>query len=705
MSDLASLEARVAALEGNHGLDDDAALFLPAGDADAFWLLFGMVLVFFMQAGFAMLEVGSVQLKNTKNILIKNVFDASIAAIMWWFFGYGIAFGTDEFGDDGSNGFIGTSQFFYVDGAAASPGGKTYGKAFWLFQWAFAGAAATIVSGAVAERCKFGAYIVYSVVITGFIYPVSVHMGWSGAGKLSPWRGNRLVGDCGVIDFAGSGVVHMTGGVAALVGAALIGPRRNWKQGLPQQSVVYQTLGTLILWVGWYGFNGVSTLAITGYGGLASHVMMTTTIAAATGCLATTALGYAVDGVIDTGYANNGILAGLVSITAPCPVVSLWGALIIGAVAAPVYLGSSKLLVKLGVDDVVDAELDEELRRPEVDGRGDRADDERAPERHDGAGRRDGHEAREDAVVRVARVDDAVDGVAQGRRREAARRGRDRRRHHDVAREAAVASDRERRDAVEAVPADPEDERAQGLVDDGLLGQALLPVAARADERGADERRDAAGHVDDAAAREVDDAAVADEAVAAPGRELARAGPAHVDGHGVDEARDDDGVDDVRAELAALRDRAGDDGRRGAGEGPLEEPERLAVGLAAGRRRRAVDVEELRRADEAVRAVVAELVRAERDAVAEEPPHDGGDGRVEDVLDEDVLRVLELHGPDLEHREARLHEEDEDHAEEEPEGVGVPGGEEERGVVVEAVVALEGGDASFQGGEIRHGVL
>ena len=302
-----------------------------------------------------MLEVGSVQLKNTKNILIKNVFDASIAAIMWWFFGYGIAFGTDEFGDDGSNGFIGTSQFFYVDGAAASPGGKTYGKAFWLFQWAFAGAAATIVSGAVAERCKFGAYIIYSVVITGFIYPVSVHMGWSGAGKLSPWRGNRLVGDCGVIDFAGSGVVHMTGGVAALVGAALIGPRRNWKQGLPQQSVVYQTLGTLILWVGWYGFNGVSTLAITGYGGLAGHVMMTTTIAAATGCLATTALGYAVDGVIDTGYANNGILAGLVSITAPCPVVSLWGALIIGAVAAPVYLGSSKLLVKLGVGDVVDA--------------------------------------------------------------------------------------------------------------------------------------------------------------------------------------------------------------------------------------------------------------------------------------------------------------------------------------------------------------
>ena len=193
---------------------------------------------------------------------------------------------------NGNNGFIGTSGFFY-EGESGSPltmsvDGKTYSKAFWLFQWAFAGAAATIVSGAVAERCKFGAYMTYSCVITAFIYPISVHMAWSGSGKLSPWRSTRLVGGCGVIDFAGSGVVHMTGGIAALVAAKMIGPRLRWKSGLPQQSVVYQTLGVLMLWVGWYGFNGVSTLAITGYGGLAAHVMMTTTISAATGCLATT---------------------------------------------------------------------------------------------------------------------------------------------------------------------------------------------------------------------------------------------------------------------------------------------------------------------------------------------------------------------------------------------------------------------------------
>ena len=306
-----------------------------------------------------MLEVGSVQLKNTKNILIKNVFDASIAAIFWWFFGYGIAVGDDNFPKTGNNGFLGKSGYFY-EGNSGSPltmsaDGKTYAKAFWLFQWAFAGAAATIVSGAVAERCKFGAYVCYSCVITGFIYPVCVHMGWDGSGKLSPWRSSKLVGGCGVIDFAGSGVVHMTGGVAALVAAKMVGPRTDWKRGLPQQSVVYQTLGVLMLWVGWYGFNGVSTLAITGYGGLAAHVMMTTTISAATGCLATTFMGYLIDHVIDTAYANNGILAGLVSITAPCPVVNLWGAFVIGLIAAPVYLGASKSLVFLGIDDVVDA--------------------------------------------------------------------------------------------------------------------------------------------------------------------------------------------------------------------------------------------------------------------------------------------------------------------------------------------------------------
>jgi len=215
------------------------------------------------------------------------------------------------------------------------------------------------VSGAVAERVSFGTYFTYSCVLTGFIYPVCVHMGWSGDGKLSPWREHRLVGGCGVVDFAGSGVVHMTGGVASIVASIFVGPRHGRfgpnKIHLAQQSVIFQSLGVLILWVGWYGFNGVSTLAITGYGGLAAHVMMTTTISAATACLTTTFIGYLENHVIDPSNANNGILAGLVGITAGCAVVNLWGAFFIGLIAAPIYYASSKLLVYLHIDDVVDA--------------------------------------------------------------------------------------------------------------------------------------------------------------------------------------------------------------------------------------------------------------------------------------------------------------------------------------------------------------
>ena len=358
MADIAELQAQVAALtariDGLTGGEEDVH-FLTTADGDAFWLLFGTVLVFFMQAGFAMLEVGSVRLKNTKNILIKNIFDASIAAIFWWWTGYALAFGQDDFGDKGTNGFAGTTGWGYTGEKAESMEGKTYGKAFFLFQWAFAGAAATIVSGAVAERCKFIPYLIYSVVITGFVYPIVVHVAWSSSGKLSPWREGRLFADCGVIDFAGSGVVHLTGGTAAFVGAHTLGPRIGFTTNIASQSVIFQTLGTLMLWVGWYGFNGVSTLALAGKGGLAAHVMMNTTISAATSCIATTLLGYLMDGIIDTRNANNGILAGLVSVTAGCAVVNPWGAFVIGVIAAPVYLFASKTLVHFGVDDVVDA--------------------------------------------------------------------------------------------------------------------------------------------------------------------------------------------------------------------------------------------------------------------------------------------------------------------------------------------------------------
>ena len=356
------LSARVTAVE--EGKAD-------AQDVDTFWLLFGTCMVFFMQAGFAMLEVGSVQVKNTKNILIKNIFDATIAAIFWWVSGYALAFGTDSFvtrnGGTGQNGFYGGSGFFYEgigSGDDASPltntpFAKTYGKASWMFQWAFAGTTATIVSGAIAERATFGAYVVYSVCLVAYIYPAIVHMGWSGDGKFSPWRSKRLFGGCGMIDFAGSGVVHMTGGVAAIICCKMVGPRQGRfgpnSRHLEQQSVIFQSLGVLILWLGWYGFNGASTLAIQGYGGVAAHVFMTTTIAAATSCITTVYMNFFLTHIIDPAMANNGILAGLVGITSGCATSNLWGAFFTGLVASPVYYCASNLLVKLEIDDVVDA--------------------------------------------------------------------------------------------------------------------------------------------------------------------------------------------------------------------------------------------------------------------------------------------------------------------------------------------------------------
>lgn len=357
-SQIAELSERLAAVEANeHGGD---ALFVSADDGDALWLLLGAVLVFLMQAGFAMLAVGSQRLRSTKAVLIKSVLDASIAALFWWAFGFGVAFGQDDFGKNGNNGFLGKSGYFY-EGESGSPlamdaAGKTYGKAFWLVQWAFAAAAVAIVSGAVAERISLPAYFAYAIALVSFVYPVVAHMAWSDDGKLSSWRTSRLVGGCGVIDFGGSGVVHVTGGVAALVAAKMVGPRLNWKRSVPPAGAVYQTLGTLLLWVGWYGLNGANAHALAGSGGQAApHVMMTTTIAAATACLATTALGFAVDQEVDARNANNGVLAGLAAISASCAVVNLWGAFVIGLIAAPVYLGAAKSLVFLGIDDVVGA--------------------------------------------------------------------------------------------------------------------------------------------------------------------------------------------------------------------------------------------------------------------------------------------------------------------------------------------------------------
>ena len=328
-------------------------MVLDAADADIFWLVFGAVLVFLMQAGFALLEVGSVRPKNTKNILVKNTLDASIGAMIWWLWGFGVAFGAD----DGSK-FMGESTYAlsYEYGRKGELSGYLY--ASWLFQWAFAAAAATIVTGAIAERVTFTAYLTYATVLIGFVYPCVVHSAWNVDGWAAAWREEDLLLDCGLLDFAGSGVVHMTGGIAALVAAIFVGPRKGAfdGDGIKGQSAITRNLGVFILWFGWYGFNGVSTLYIANYGLVAAKTMVTTTIAAGAGCLTTVMLGkYFEGGIISMDHAGNGVLAGLVSITANCSVVEPYGAFIIGFFGGIIYYLSSKLLKMLKIDDVVDA--------------------------------------------------------------------------------------------------------------------------------------------------------------------------------------------------------------------------------------------------------------------------------------------------------------------------------------------------------------
>lgn len=333
--------------------------------SDTMWLIICASMVFFMQCGFTLLEVGSVSIKNTKNILIKNVLDACFGCVAFYLVGYAFALG------DG-NGFIGTTGFVLKKGFHEKTvvGGNVYGfsnaYSMFFFQWAFAATAATIVSGAVAERCKVTAYFAYSIALTSFVYPVVVHWGWSSSGWASAFMDTeggtkKKLLDVGVIDFAGSTVVHTVGGVVAVVGAAFLGPRRGRFNDkgtkLKQQNATFQTIGALILWFGWYGFNCGSTLGVSNNLSIvAGKTAATTTISAATGGVTAILLGFiTTKGTLDIGHANNGILAGLVSITANCSVVEPEFAFLIGIIGGFIYFGSAKLLELIGIDDVVNA--------------------------------------------------------------------------------------------------------------------------------------------------------------------------------------------------------------------------------------------------------------------------------------------------------------------------------------------------------------
>jgi len=321
------------------------------GDLDTLWVFICAVLVFWMQAGFAMLEVGSVRSKNTANILMKNLMDACLGAISFWLLGYGFAYGDSNDGD-----FIGSANFGLEDETSDT------NYVSWLFQWAFAATTATIVSGAVAERTSLKAYFIYTCVLTTFIYPVVVHWVWDTEGWLSAFKSSDRFGDNGMIDFAGSGVVHMVGGFAGLVGAAVVGkrigcePRANVTvEGAPQSPILC-ALGVAILWMGWYGFNCGSTLAASGGSiKLAAKVGVVTTISTAGSAIVGLFWGVLFRKTYDLMLILNCILAGLVSITAPCAVVEPWAALLIGMIGGLVYIGSSKLIKRMDIDDPLDA--------------------------------------------------------------------------------------------------------------------------------------------------------------------------------------------------------------------------------------------------------------------------------------------------------------------------------------------------------------
>jgi Amt family ammonium transporter len=333
---------------------------------DSAWVLSTAFLIFFMQCGFTMLECGSVRAKNVSNIIFKVSLDAVLAILGYWMFGWGFAFGGDYVGSGGC-GFIGYGEVCLVSSGPPPP--NIYQN--WFFQWAFTATAATIVSGAVAERINIYAYAVFSFTMTAFIYPVVAHWMWSTKGWLSPFNPSpSRFGTNGAFDIAGGGVVHLVGGTASLVGAIIVGPRRGrfGPRGEPLEdrlareelfrphNRVLFALGALILWFGWYGFNCGSTLKVSGYTGyLAALVAVNTTLAAAGAATTAGTLGRLFLGHLDVDALLNGLLAGLVAITAPASLVEPFLALFTGMVAGVLYFFLARFLVWLRIDDPLQA--------------------------------------------------------------------------------------------------------------------------------------------------------------------------------------------------------------------------------------------------------------------------------------------------------------------------------------------------------------
>ena len=312
------------------------------------WLIVAGCLVFMMQAGFALVEAGLTRAKNLGNIMAKNLADMAIGALAFWAVGFGFAFGSD------GGSLIGTDAFFLSGMTESFDNGDVLATPSFFFQVVFAATAVTIASGAMAERTKFSAYLIFSAVMTGFIYPVVVHSFWHGDGLLSDLN----IGDARFSDFAGSSIVHSAGGWAALMGAVFLGPRLG-KYGpdgrpraIPGHNIGFVAIGVFILWFGWFGFNAGSELAFDAW---VAHAIMTTLLAASAGTLVAGAVIWKKTGAMDVGMAGNGALAGLVSITAGTGTMNFLGAVIVGAIGGALVVYSVLFIERRGVDDPVGA--------------------------------------------------------------------------------------------------------------------------------------------------------------------------------------------------------------------------------------------------------------------------------------------------------------------------------------------------------------
>ncbi|MFA7165477.1 MAG: ammonium transporter [Desulfoplanes sp.] len=323
---------------------------LSQANANILWTLLAAFLVMFMQAGFAMVETGFTRAKNAGNILMKNVMDFGVGAIAFFFLGFGLMFGLD------AGGFIGTSGFSLAGITPTTASGQ-WTFTFWFFQSVFCATSATIISGGVAERTKFSSYLLVSLLVSSFIYPISGHWCWG-----SLWLGDNGAGwleGLGFVDFAGSTVVHSVGGWIALAGALVLGPRigkygpDGKAKAIPGHNIPLAALGVFILWFGWFGFNPGSTTTADGTIG---YIAVNTSLAACAGSIGAMIMAWLKFGKPDTSMTLNGVLAGLVAITAGCYEVSPVGSIIIGFMAGFLVVLSVEFIDKvLHIDDPVGA--------------------------------------------------------------------------------------------------------------------------------------------------------------------------------------------------------------------------------------------------------------------------------------------------------------------------------------------------------------